>query len=329
VASEYKNSTGVSLLQYDDQGRINGMEMRDNNDKTTMKGTLTYNEYGLATTVSNSLPDPPDSQNFTEVDTTTYKYDQTGAIQQVVSDKTNKGKPNGQSVSNYLTLPNGDLGITMVDFDSNQQPVKQRLKLITKDATGRVTMMDEKVLPPAMGSPPDDWSITKFYYDTDTEHLIKMERSDQNCLVRTCLDPATNTVLANIDPTGIQIFTFNYDAQGRRSGAITTGEGEIDYSHKPPTVKSNPGDPPDPDVTQTCELHYEIQTQAKILGEHPLDFFMATLGQVGFDPGFSNLDMFTSMTCSVSPSTSASSGDFSFKWVRFWETQPEGKPPGS
>jgi YD repeat-containing protein len=330
VATEIKTGGETSALQYDDKGRITQMAIHDDKGQTEMMGTLTYNDQGLWKAVSNTQPDPPDSKNFTEIDTATYTYDtQTGLIKNIVTDRTKNGAPNGRTEVVYTTMPNGvDLGILTVEKDSSLQPIKQHTKIITKDPTsGKVLSVDEKEAPPTMGAPPEDWSITKFHYYPDTGRLERMERSEQNCLAKSCMDPANNALLlANIAPTKVMVYEFSHDDNDRISGTTTTSDGEVDSSSTPPKIKSNPGDPPVPDSTNVCEVKYEIQTQAKIARVHPVTFFMMTLGGMGFDVGFNERDIFTSISCNTTGQSS--SENTSFKWARLWQVIPGGQPPG-
>lgn len=309
-------------LQYDEQGRIEHMAGKDPNGHTIMKGDLTYNQYGLWQFVSYSNPNPPDSENYTQVETRTTYYNPQGKVEDVISET----KVNGSYDSGYvMEFSNNGLEVETTHLDNNQNNTNKETRITTLDPqTGKIKTVEEKEVDTQSG---DDlkWTFREFEYVPDTGRLWKMTAKHQNCRVKACggmADPA------QMDPTNIEVVELKYDEEGRLKDWIQTSEGELNYSVNPPTILSDVGDPPVPDKTASCVLSYDIETKAPIAKEHPIQFLMSSLGQSGFDLLFNEKDIFSKYTCPTSLSNQPGL-DMEIHWVRLWEALPEGKEPGS
>jgi hypothetical protein len=331
VATEMTSSGSKMSLDYDSEGRPSRFITYDASGNKTNVADLVYSNYGLSNSTSFSQPTPAPSGNFTVINTQSNFYNADGSINKIEAERKTNGVVDSTSkkLFDYNTL--GKVNITDAETGGTPNPntTGGYLQIITKDSNGKIKSIDTKRETFSNNvNQVTSLESMNFDYDAKTGRLTTMVNKTQDCSKSTCssnnLDPNKAT-LDPIVPTQVMTSTMFYDDQNRAISFTQINDGD---TSKTPIV------PPDgtPDSTQTCDLKYEIQTQANIAFKHPIMNFIDASGGLtglGFEL-FSIKDLFSTFSCNttVGGQTTNQGNAMTFKWVRFWQVLPGGQPPG-
>lgn len=310
-------------LFYDSEGRLIRIDVKEG-DKAGMLALFTYNEFGLWKVDLYSEADPA-TGNFTKQQTRTTTYNlQTKEIKDVIDETRKNGTLQTIEEHIYASSPLGILTVKKdVSVDPTMNPIGVEIKYITKDSnTNQITQISEYDALPQMGAPPLMWKVTDYSYNAQGR-LEKTEEKTQDCQITPC-SAYPNPVNT---PHAIDTSEFEFDSQNRLLQNTQTSQGAFDFQTH--AILTPVTDPVDPSKIQVCDATYEIQTEAKIAGKHPIDYLIGGFETTGFGNLFGDRDIFTTFGCHASNQPMNPDNTAQVKWVRLWEALPEGKPPGS
>ena len=312
VASEMTVSFGPQTAQmlftYDEKGRLTEFSGTQGGMNMGVF-TVRYNENGLWKTYNYSAPNPPESKDWTIEEITTYNYNDEGKLESV-NGVTNDGNGVRQKSSNtiYQYFPQQNLRTENTsELDQSYNTTYSTNKTIHTDPnSGNTDWIEIKEgIPGMFGGTLKHWTKNEYQYYPQLGRMMVWYKESQMCEVLPCG--------ADLQPTQAAQYTYEYDNLGRMKALTVETDGD---------PWANPVVPVDGTYEEkyTCEITYEIQTQAEIAGKHPLKNFADIQNMTSFDLGYNTKDIFSSLSCQNT--------SFSLKWVRLWEALPGGQPPG-
>lgn len=303
VATEMDPGYGKMTLQYNSQGRVILAEGYDLDGVKLSTTSLVYNDYGVWKISLHQDPNPPGSQNYQSEQRVDFEYyEGSGRVKSKKMERYSGGSKQSSMEWQYSDLQsNNTVSGVFGQKDGAGNLQQLGVTLITYDpGTGKIKSVDRRLSDGNTMNNPASWTQDSYHYDSQTGRLNLMISKTQNCAVTPCSFGGT------FSPTDSYETEFFHDDQGRETG----------YEAK--TTKGNKPD-------TTCEMTYEIETQAKIAGIHPLEFMINTFAPIPLNLGVNDRDIFSSWDCSLAGQPLQ---EIDFKWVRLWEALPEGQPPG-